>query len=105
MATYDERLSALEHTLTALQRDEAISRDELNRNETMLLGMVTAQQLDIKEIKIRLRSIDDRLDNVDGRLDTIDGRLNTIDRRLISMEGKFEQVVQMLTILTRKTNE
>jgi CII-binding regulator of phage lambda lysogenization HflD len=102
MPTQEERLTTLEKTLTLLKRSNDTNTQELNRNTTMLLGIVSSQQLDIKEIKISLIDIDERLDTVDQRLNSVDQRLNSVDQRLDSMEKKFDQMLSMLSKLTTR---
>ncbi len=120
MSIYDDRLTALEKTLALFQRDEMISRDELNRNTTMLLGMVSTEQLNIKEVKVRLLTIDDRLSSVDQRMEshfeTLEKQLKSVEQhseqrftslesRFDRLENQFEQVLQQLASLTTKLDQ
>jgi len=51
MPTQEERLTALEQTVALLQRRSSTEMQDTNRNVTMLLGIASGQELDIKEIK------------------------------------------------------
>lgn len=83
MSTYEDRLTTFEKTLALLQKRAGSSIDELNRNATMLLGMVSSQQMDIKEIKISQITVEERLD--------------TMDQRLSRLETKFDEHIALLT--------
>ena len=97
MSIYDERLAALEQTVTSLRNDflqaiienthsmstlnKVVLQQEQNARDanheiTILIGVISAQGGDIKDIKNR-----------------IDG----FDQRFASLEGKLEQVLQILT--------
>jgi hypothetical protein len=97
MSTYEDRLTTLEKTIALLQKRSGMDIQEVNRNSTMLLGIVSSQQMDIKEIKVSLLNLEERLDGVDRR---IEGGFDTLDRRLGVLEGKFDQVLAMLSKLT-----
>jgi len=72
MATAEERLTTLEKTVALLQRQSSSSVQELNRNVTMLLGVVSSQQMDIKEIKISQLLTEERLDTIEQRLTSLE---------------------------------
>jgi len=97
LSIYDERLAALEQTVTSLRNDflqaiienthsmstlnKVVLQQEQNARDanheiTILIGVISAQGGDIKDIKNR-----------------IDG----FDQRFASLEGKLEQVLQILT--------
>ncbi len=101
MPTQEERLTTLEKTVALLQKSSSTGIQELNRNVTMLLGIVSSQQLDIKEIKISLITVEERLDTMDQRIDTLGRRLDTLeqhmDSRFDALEKKFDQLVTTLT--------
>ena len=52
MPTQEERLTTLEQTVALLRKRSSTEIQDLNRNVTMLLGIASGQELDIKEIKI-----------------------------------------------------
>lgn len=62
MPTQDERFTTLEQTVALLQKRSSASIQDLNRNVTMLLGIASGQELDIKEIKIKLATMSEQQD-------------------------------------------
>jgi hypothetical protein len=62
MPTQEERLTTLEQTVALLRKRSGAEIQDLNRNVTMLLGIASGQELDIKEMKVSLVTIEDRLD-------------------------------------------
>ncbi|MFL5654534.1 MAG: hypothetical protein ACJ8CB_10190 [Ktedonobacteraceae bacterium] len=101
MATSEERLTTLEKTVALLQKSSSTGIQELNRNVTMLLGIVSSQQLDIKEIKISLITVEERLDTLSQRIEsgfeTVGKRLETLEGRFEIQEKKFDQMLHLLT--------
>ena len=102
MPTQEERFTALEQTLAFLQRKSGVEIQDLNRNVTMLLGVASGQELDIKEIKISLVTIRDRLDVVEQRLGAIEQRLES---RFETVDKKFDQMLSLLTTFTAKPEQ
>jgi flagellar capping protein FliD len=113
VATHDDRFSTLEKTVTLLQRQSGSSIQELNRNTTMLLGVVSSQQLDIKEIKISQIITEERLGSIDQRItgleEKMDQRFAQVDQRITGLEEKmdqrFAQVDQRITGLEEKMDQ
>lgn len=110
MPTPEERLTTLEKTVALLQkRSSEADIQELNRNVTMLLGIVSSQQLDIKEIKINQVTVEERLDTMSQRMEsgfvTVEKRLVALEGRFGALEEKFDQMLHMLTSLTTKPNQ
>ena len=110
MPAPEERLTTLEKTVALLQkRSSEADIQELNRNVTMLLGIVSSQQLDIKEIKIGLVTVEGRLDTVEEHLGNIEQRLNTLEHRVETgfgtSEKKLDQVLQLITTLTIRLDQ
>lgn len=116
MPTQEERLTTLEKTVALLQKSSSTDTQELNRNVTMLLGIVSSQQMDIKEIKISQITAEDRLDamnvriesgfeTLEKRLGMLEGRFGSVENRLGTLEGRFEaqekKFDQVLSLLTR----
>jgi hypothetical protein len=66
MPTQEERLTTLEQTVALLRRRSSTEIQDLNRNVTMLLGIASGQELDIKEIKISFVTMDERLERLEG---------------------------------------
>ena len=96
MPTQEERFTALEQTLAFLQRKSGVEIQDLNRNVTMLLGVASGQELDIKEIKISLVTVRDRLDVVEQRLGTIEQGLDAVEQRLGAIGQGLDAVEQRL---------
>ena len=90
MSTYDERLTAVEQTITSLRQDflqaimdhtrsmttlnKVILQQEQNMRDadheiTILTGVISAQGQDIKEMKNRLESFDQRFTSLEERFD------------------------------------
>jgi chromosome segregation ATPase len=119
MSTYDARLNAVEKDVTRMKQDIAYKLDDINHNMTMIRGVAGKQGNDIRVISTRLDGIDTRLarleewQNEQGQdirdikrhLDGTDQHLEGIDQRFVSLEGKVDQVLHLLTFLTTKTDE
>lgn len=109
MATSEERLTTLEKTVALLQKSSSSDIQGLNRNVTMLLGIVSSQQLDIKEIKIGLITVEERLDTVSQRIgsgfETKEKRLESLEGRFEMQEKKLDQMLHLLTPLTKKPEQ
>ena len=106
----EERLPTLEKTVALLQkRSSEADIQELNRNVTMLLGIVSSQQLDIKEIKISQITVEEHLDTMSQRMESgfevIDKRLGALESRFGTLEKKFDQMLHLLTTLTTKPDQ
>ncbi len=89
MPTQEERLSALEQTVTVLSK----GMRDLNYNATILLGVTSEQGKDIREIKVSLAALNERLgafeQNVNSRFGTLEGRFETLEGRFGTLEGRF----------------
>ena len=117
MPTQEERLSTLEQTVTVLSKG---IRD-INHNETILLGLVSEQGKDIREMKVSLGALNERLDvfeqSVTNRFDTLEGRFDTLeqsvnsrfegqDKRFEGQDKKLDQVLLLLnTLIPRPEQE
>ena len=75
---------------------ELHSRD-IDHNVTVLLGIVGSQGKDIKTMQNDLSVVKERVEDIDQRLDGVDRRLEGFEQRFTSVEGKLEQVLQILT--------
>lgn len=99
MPTQEERLSAVEQVVTVLGKG---IRD-IHYNETILLGLVSEQGKDIREIKISLGVLNERLDafeqGVDNRFGTLEQSVND---RFEAQDQKLDQVLLLLNTLTSK---
>jgi hypothetical protein len=91
MSTQEERLSTLEQTVTVLSKG---IRD-IHYNETILLGLVSEQGKDIREMKVSLGALNERLDvfeqSVTNRFDTLEQGVNS---RFETLEGRFDTLEQ-----------
>lgn len=104
MPTQEERLSTLEQTITSLRHDflQAITENtrsmstlnkvvlqqeqnarDANHDITILTGVISSQGRDIKNIK----------NSIDG----FEQRFASFEQPFASIEGKLEQVLQILT--------
>lgn len=75
MPTQEERLTTLEQTIALLRKRSSTEIQDLNRNVTMLLGIASGQELDIKEIKVSLATIEEHLNEHTTLLNQILKRL------------------------------
>ncbi len=91
MPTQEERLTALEQTFAAFQKEIAAHTREVDENTTIMLGVIRDQGRDIKRIV--------------QRLETIDERLNTLEQRFETLEKKLDQVLHLLTTLTTRPDQ
>ncbi len=58
----------------------------LEENITILLGIASGQERDIKSIQVGVMSLDRRFDALEGRLYGMDHRLSTLEKRFDSLE-------------------
>jgi predicted nucleic acid-binding Zn-ribbon protein len=108
LSTYDERLAIVEQTITSLRNDylqaiienthsmstlnKVVLQQEQNMRDanheiTILTGVISAQGRDIKDIKNRMDGLEQRFTSLE----------ETFNQHFTSLEGKLEQVVQLLT--------
>jgi hypothetical protein len=74
MQTTEDRLSAVERQLGILSRvltEQQLRLHDMEKNETILLGIASGQERALKELQERTERIESRLDVMDGKLDTI----------------------------------
>ena len=86
MPTQEERLSTLEQTVTVLSKG---IRD-INHNETILLGLVSEQGKDIREMKVSLGAFNERLDVFE---ESVTNRFGSLEQGINSRFNAFEQSV------------
>ena len=102
MATQEERLTTLEQEQA--KYSEAVS--DLNHHVTILTGIMSREEWDIREMKSSLRIIDGRLSSLDGRLSSLDGRLSSFEQgvnsRFEDQGNKLDQIMLLLNTLTSK---
>ena len=108
MPTQEERLLKVEQTITALKVDI----EDINHNETILLGLLTQQLHSTREIKSNLayltenmnnrfetqqrtieaveQHMNSRLDGLEHRFDTLENRFDTLENRFDTLENRFD---------------
>jgi uncharacterized coiled-coil protein SlyX len=94
MPTQEERLTALEEAQAKF--GEAVN--DLNHHVTMLIGVASREEWDIREMKSSLRAIDGRLGSLEGRLGSLEGRFEVQDKKL-------DQVLLLLNTLVPKPEQ
>ena len=65
-------------------QEEKITVSE--ENITILLGIASGQERDIKSIQLGVMSLDRRFDALEGRLYGMDHRLSTLERRFDTLD-------------------
>ncbi len=105
MPTQEERLTALEQAQAKF--GEAIN--DLNHHVTILIGVASREEWDIRELKSSFRAIDGRMGSLEGRMGSLEGHLGSLEGRMGSLEGRFEtqekkldQVLLLLNTFTPK---
>ena len=105
MPTQEERLTALEQSQAKF--GEAIN--DLNHHVTILIGVASREEWDIRELKGSFRAIDGRMGSLEGRMGSLEGHLGSLEGRMGSLEGRFEtqekkldQVLLLLNTFTPK---
>jgi hypothetical protein len=74
MQTTEDRLTALERQLGILTRtltEQQLSLHDIEKNETILLGIASGQEKALKVLTERTERIESRLETMDRKLDTI----------------------------------
>ena len=91
MPTQEERLSTLEQTVTVLSKG---IRD-INHNETILLGLVSEQGKDIREMKVSLGALNEHLDvfeqSVSNHFGSLEHRFGSFEQSVSNRFGSLEQ--------------
>ena len=101
MPTQEERLTALEQAQAKF--GEAVN--DLNHHVTILIGVASREEWDIREMKSSLRAIDGRLGSLEGQLGSLDGRLGSLEGRLEVQDKKLDQVLLLLNTLVPKPEQ
>jgi len=86
MPTQEERLTALEQAQAKF--GEAVN--DLNHHVTILIGVASREEWDIRELKGSFRAIDGRMGSLEGRMGSLEGHLASLEGRMGSLEGRFE---------------
>src|SRR6266496_211320 len=88
----------------------------LEENITILLGIASGQERDIRSIQVGVMSLDRRFDALEGRLFGMDHRLSTLEKRFDTLEqsvnsrfeehgNKLDQILLLLNMLTPKPDQ
>ena len=95
---YDER-KAEEQTPSV----QAFNLREINENMTILLGIVSGQEEDIKAVREDVATVKENVSTLKEDVSAIKRQVASLEekfeRRFTSVEGKLEQVLQILTTL------
>jgi len=113
VSTYDERLTAVEQTITSLRQDflqaimdhtrsmttlnKVVLQQEQNMRDadheiTILTGVISTQGRDIKEMKNRLESFDQRFTSLEEHFDQrFTSSEEQFGQRFASSEERFDQ--------------
>lgn len=117
MSTYEDRLDALEQKVADIQlerlyekkvtaqntsSEQSYDARQINHRLTMLLGVTTKQEEDLREVKKRLIAIDDRLSGVDQRMES---HFETLEKRVKGVETSIEQHNQRFDAIDQTLNE
>jgi len=98
MPTQEERLTALEQAQAKF--GEAIN--DLNHHVTILIGVASREEWDIRELKGSFRAIDGRMGSLEGRMGSLEGRMGSLEDRFETQEKKLDQVLLVLNTFTPK---
>ena len=74
----------------------------LEENITILLGIASRQERDIKSIQVGVMSLERRFDALEGRLYGMDHRLSALEGRFEVQDKKLDQILLLLNTLTPK---
>jgi hypothetical protein len=99
MPSQEERLSALELAQTNFSE----AAGDLNHHVTIMIGVVSREEWDIREMKGSLRAIEGRLGTLEGRMGTLEGSMRTLESRFETPEKKLDQVLLLLNSFIPKT--
>jgi chromosome segregation ATPase len=109
MLDHEQRIAALEKDAATMKRDIIYKLDGTNSAITIIKGVVGNVGNDVRIINMRLDGIDTRLarleeqQNEQGQdIKDIKRSQDDLGQRFTSLEGKFEQMLQLLTTLTNK---
>src|SRR5712691_7533203 len=104
MPTQEERLSTLEQTVPVLKK----GIQDLNYNATILLGVISEQGKDIREVNVGLAVLNERLgafeQNVNNRFEKQEHRFETLEHRFETLEHRFEKQEHRFEMLEQSVN-
>ncbi len=111
VSTYDDRLAALERKVAALELRhlyterkaeertpsvQAFNLKELNENMTILLGIASDQEEDIKSIKNNLGIIKEQVSEIKQDNAAFYVRFDRMGERFDSLENRFDRLEKLL---------
>ncbi len=119
-----ERLYEQRKAAESTPSEQALDLKDVNHNTTMLLGIASGQERAIKTIQVDVESIKNRAEQIDAnvislsvkvdkrfvaleekfdkRFVALEGRMTSLEQRFTVMEGKIDQVFQILTRLSSR---
>lgn len=92
-----DRIAALEQRLDTVATIQARHNKEMAENLTMVLGIGTSHQREIKQIHHRLGSIEQRLGAIEGRMTGIEGRMTEMNEHIVGIDTKLDAIIAMLS--------
>ena len=101
MATYDERIAALEKDAVTMRRDIIYKLDDTNSAVTMIRGVIGNQGRDVRDIKSEVRDIRSEVRTVNVRLEGIDTRLDGFKEEIRAIKDQQDKQGQDVTDIKR----
>src|SRR3989442_12278908 len=98
MPTQEASIAALEQAQAKF--GEAVH--DLNHHVTILIGVASREEWDIRELKSSFRAIDGRMGSLEGRMGSLEGRMGSLEGRFETQEKKLDQVLLLLNTFTPK---
>ncbi len=83
-------------------REEKIT--VLEENISILLGIASGQERDIRSIQVGVMSLERRFDALEGRLYGMDHRLSTLEKRFDTFEKRFDTFEEQFDTLEQNVN-
>lgn len=97
LSIYDERLAALEQTVASLRNDFLQAIIENTHSMSTLNKVVLQQEQNARDANHEITILIGVISAQGGDIKGIKNRMDGFDQRFASLEGKLEQVLQILT--------
>jgi hypothetical protein len=97
LSTYDERLAALEQTMAVLRNDFLQAIIENTRSMSTLNKVVLQQEQNARDANHEITILTGLISSQGRDIRDIKNHIDGFDQRFASLEGKLEQVLQILT--------
>ena len=97
LSIYDERLAALEQTVASLRNDFLQAIIENTHSMSTLNKVVLQQEQNARDANHEITILIGVISAQGGDIKGIHNRIDGFDQRFASLEGKLEQVLQILT--------